>query len=301
MNVILAKTAGFCFGVKRAVDMTCQQAEQKEQETASDSVRQNSPEKRIYTYGPIIHNMEVVESLKEKGVFPVEGEDTLKEIEGKTLIIRSHGVSRKIYELAEQYRIRVVDATCPFVKRIHKIAEQDSQNGRRIIIIGDSTHPEVRGIIGWVQGEVTVIGSEQEAMSAELPADTPATVVSQTTFNRNKFNNIVEIINKKLYDIRVINTICNATMERQEEAAVIARQADIMLVVGDRHSSNTRKLFDICRTYCADTYYIQTIEDLDEQILQSGINVGITAGASTPDYIIQEVFLTCQKKKISTR
>ncbi|MBR3401656.1 MAG: 4-hydroxy-3-methylbut-2-enyl diphosphate reductase [Parasporobacterium sp.] len=289
MEIILAKSAGFCFGVQRAVD------------TVYEQVAKNQSGRRIYTYGPIIHNMEVVNDLKKKGVSVIESEEELSLAAGQILIIRSHGVKKKIYEAAKELGIEIVDATCPFVKKIHEIAEQESAEGRQVIIVGNKEHPEVQGITGWVSGSALVVLDEAEANEIVSENDRPATVVSQTTFNSNKFNNIVEIIKKKRYDVRVINTICNATRLRQKEAESVSRQVDIMLVVGDRHSSNTQKLFDICRTYCKDTYYIQTIQDLDEQILQSGIRVGITAGASTPNNIIQEVFLTCQKKKISTR
>jgi len=289
MEIILAESAGFCFGVQRAVD------------TVYEQVAKNPSGRRIYTYGPIIHNMEVVNDLKKKGVRVIESEEELPQAAGQILIIRSHGVKKRIYETAKDLGIEIVDATCPFVKKIHKIAEQESARGRQIIIVGNKEHPEVQGITGWVNGSALVVLNEEEAQELISENDSPATVVAQTTFNSNKFNNIVEIIKKKRYDVRVINTICNATRLRQKEAESVSRQVDIMLVVGDRHSSNTQKLFDICRTYCKDTYYIQTIQDLDEQILQSGIRVGITAGASTPNNIIQEVFLTCQKKKISTR
>jgi len=289
MEIILAESAGFCFGVQRAVD------------TVYEQVAKNPSGRRIYTYGPIIHNMEVVNDLKKKGVRVIGSEEELQQAAGQILIIRSHGVKKRIYETAKDLGIEIVDATCPFVKKIHKIAEQESARGRQIIIVGNKEHPEVQGITGWVNGSALVVLNEEEAQELISENDSPATVVAQTTFNSNKFNNIVEIIKKKRYDVRVINTICNATRLRQKEAESVSRQVDIMLVVGDRHSSNTQKLFDICRTYCKDTYYIQTIQDLDEQILQSGIRVGITAGASTPNNIIQEVFLTCQKKKISTR
>ncbi|MBQ9030771.1 MAG: 4-hydroxy-3-methylbut-2-enyl diphosphate reductase [Parasporobacterium sp.] len=287
-EVILAKSAGFCFGVRRAVD------------TVYEQIRSNDSDRKIYTFGPIIHNTEVVNDLKDKGAEPVEEAD-LERIRGQILIIRSHGVSRRIYEKARALDIRVVDATCPFVKKIHEIADEESTRGRILVIIGDAAHPEVQGILGWAGEDAVVIRDEEEAMALNLEKSARITVVAQTTFNSNKFNNIVEIINKKGYDIRVINTICNATRVRQKEASSVAKQVDTMLVIGDRHSSNTQKLFDICKAYCKDTYYIQTVKDLNEQNLQSGIRVGITAGASTPNNIIQEVFLTCQKKKISNR
>ena len=300
MKVILAETAGFCFGVKRAV------------ETVYEQIRNHPEDRKVYTYGPIIHNEEVVKDLEEKGVLAVEGEDMLHQIAGQILIIRSHGVPKRVYDLAAQQQITIVDATCPFVAKIHSIAEEESRAGQRIVIVGDPTHPEVRGIMGWVCGDAVVVQDEEEARKLKLDPDSEVTVVAQTTFNSKKFNNIVEIIEKKGYHIRVINTICNATRLRQKEAESVSKQADIMLVIGDRRSSNTQKLFDICKTYCKDTYYIQTVKELDEHMqgehirnhipnLQSGIIVGITAGASTPNNIIQEVFLTCQKKKISNR
>ena len=289
MEIKLAKSAGFCFGVKRAVD------------TVYEQIEKNQDQRKIYTYGPIIHNMEVVNDLKEKGVFPIEKEIELENIKGQVLIIRSHGVKRKIYETAEKYGIEIIDATCPFVKKIHEAADRESRKGNTIVIVGDKSHPEVEGIIGWVNTKAITVKTAEEAQELDLTSDQGITVVSQTTFNSKKFNNIVEIINKKRYDVNVINTICNATMTRQKEAEEISRQVDVMLVIGDKHSSNTQKLYEICRSHCADTYYIQTNKDLDEQNLQSGISVGITAGASTPNNIIQEVFLTCQKKKISTR
>ena len=289
MEVILAKTAGFCFGVQRAVDKVYEQIEM------------NTGTGKIYTYGPIIHNMEVVNDLKKKGAVPVDNEDELEDIAGEVLVIRSHGVSRRIYEKAQDLGIKIVDATCPFVKRIHTIVMEETQRGRRVIIVGDSTHPEVQGIMGWCDLEPLVVKNEEEASALPSEKGLKITIVAQTTFNSKKFNNIVEIIEKKGYDMVVKNTICSATMDRQSEAAQISSRVDAMLVIGDIHSSNTRKLYDICRSHCDDTYYIQTSKDLDMQNLQSGISVGITAGASTPNYIIQEVFLTCQKKKISTR
>ncbi len=289
MNVVLAKSAGFCFGVKRAVD------------TVYEQIKEHGSERAIYTYGPIIHNMEVVNDLKKKGVYPIESPEELSKISGQVLIIRPHGVKKEIYDIAEQNSIQLVDTTCPFVKKIHGIVHEASAQGHTVVIIGNEEHPEVQGIIGWVSSKAVVVRNEEEAQNLEFGKDELITVVSQTTFSVKKFNDIVEIIKKKGYSVSVINTICNATSTRQKEAESVSKQVDVMLVVGDRLSSNTQKLFEICKTYCTDTYYIQTIEDLDEQNLQSGISVGITAGASTPNNIIQEVFLTCQKKKISTR
>ncbi len=286
MNVILAETAGFCFGVERAIDIVHKQIEQY------------GNERRIYTYGPIIHNDEVVKSLEEKGVFSIQSSDEFEKIKGSILIIRSHGVSREICEKAVQQGIELVDATCPFVKKIHRIVEEEGKKGTHVIVVGDRNHPEVEGIIGWGCGPIDVIKDENEAEMFSADPKEHLCIVSQTTFNHTKFQYIVEIIEKKGYDINVVNTICNATQARQKEAESVSRAVDTMIVIGDPKSSNTRKLYEICKTYCKDTYYIQTVRDLELANLQSGISVGITAGASTPNNIIQEVFLNVRGKKL---
>lgn len=273
MDVVLAKTAGFCFGVKRAVDTVYEQAEKG----------------NVYTYGPIIHNEEVVKDLEEKGVRILADEQALKELESGTVVIRSHGVERSIYELIQEKELELVDATCPFVKKIHNIVDKDSADGKQIIIIGDKNHPEVMGIVGWCNQAPIVLESEEEAENLSFSDDKEISLVSQTTFNHKKFNKVVEIFKEKGYNITVYNTICNATEERQREAASIAKQVDAMIVIGGKNSSNTQKLFDISKKECANTYYIQTLVDLDLAAFESVGRVGITAGASTPNQIIKEV------------
>ena len=270
-----AKTAGFCFGVKRAV------------EKVYDQVRMGKA--KVYTYGPIIHNEEVVQDLESRGVTVLAGREELEKLSEGTVVIRSHGVSRKICQLIEEKHLECVDATCPFVKKIHRIVEREGKNGRHIIIVGNPDHPEVEGIRGWCTGPVTVISTRQEAEKLEFPEETKLCIVSQTTFNYNKFQDIVEILSKKRYDRLVINTICSATEERQLEARQIACEVDTMIVIGGRHSSNTQKLYEICRKECNNTYYIQTLVDLDTRPFQCIGCVGITAGASTPNNIIEEV------------
>ena len=277
MQVELAKSAGFCFGVQRAVD------------TVYKQIEENSAEK-IYTYGPIIHNEEVIKDMEKKGVEVILSEEELKQIKSGIVIIRSHGVPKRICDLLDENGVRYVDATCPFVKKIHKIVEEKSRDGYHIVIIGNREHPEVMGIEGWAQGPATIIQTEEEARAFELvPESEKVCVVAQTTFNYNKFKDLVEIIMKKSYDVSVLNTICNATKERQTEAESIAESVDAMIVIGDKHSSNTQKLVEICRKACDNTYYIQTLDDLDLNQLGSVETVGITAGASTPNNIIEEV------------
>ena len=275
MEVIKAKTAGFCFGVKRAVDTVYEQVD--------------SCEGAIYTYGPIIHNEEVVKDMESKGVIVIRSEEELDSLAEGTVIIRSHGVEKRIYDKLEKKGIRIVDATCPFVKKIHKIVSKESAQGAHIVIIGNPEHPEVQGIRGWAGENVSVVQDAEAAEKIEFDKNVKICVVSQTTFNYNKFKDLVEIIKKKSYDVSVLNTICNATKERQTEAQSIAESVDAMIVIGDKHSSNTQKLFEICHKACNNTYYIQTLDDLNLNQLGSVETVGITAGASTPNNIIEEV------------
>lgn len=277
MEVIRAKTAGFCFGVKRAVDTVYEQLEKASESTT------------IYTYGPIIHNEEVVKDMKQKGIIVLQNEAELDALTEGTVIIRSHGVEKAIYDKLNAKGIKIVDATCPFVKKIHNIVQKESTNGNYIIIVGNPQHPEVEGIRGWAGIKAVVVQTKEDIDKLIIPENEKVCVVSQTTFNYNKFKELVEIILKKSYDVSVLNTICNATKERQTEAQRIAEEVDAMIVIGDKHSSNTQKLFEICKNACKDTYYIQTLDDLDMNQLGSVETVGITAGASTPNNIIEEV------------
>uniref|UniRef100_UPI0040575DA7 4-hydroxy-3-methylbut-2-enyl diphosphate reductase n=1 Tax=Agathobacter sp. TaxID=2021311 RepID=UPI0040575DA7 len=295
MNITLAKSAGFCFGVKRAVNMVyeeieCSRKAESECSTCHSLSASDNKKCPIYTYGPIIHNDEAVKDFESKGVTVVHDLEELADLPKGKIIIRSHGISRAEQKEMEQYGFEVIDATCPFVKKIHRLADEHSQRGEHIIIIGNANHPEVRGIRGWVNGKkATILETQKEAEKFSVSSDETICIVSQTTFNYNKFQELVEIIRKKGYDIIVLNTICNATEERQTEARHIAQNVDAMIVIGDKNSSNTQKLFEICKNECANTYYIQTSKDMDYSVLQSVNNVGITAGASTPTNIIEEV------------
>ena len=284
MKVKVAETAGFCFGVKRAVNKVYELID--------------TEQKPIFTLGPIIHNEGVVADLEARGVHVITEadldfpDDTLQ---NGTVVIRSHGVGKAIYDKLKEKNISYVDVTCPFVLKIHRIVEKESLAGNHIIIIGDKDHPEVQGIMGWASGPVTVMHTAEEAESFVPENGKPISIVAQTTFNYNKFKDLVEILRKKRYDnnvlniLNILNTICNATEERQREAKNIAGEVDTMLVVGGRHSSNTQKLFEICKKECGNTYFIQTPVDLDSEMFQCSSYVGITAGASTPNKIIEEV------------
>ncbi len=282
-GIRIAKSAGFCFGVRRAMQL-CEECLEK------------CP-RPIYTLGPIIHNEAVVTELAERGISPAEEEELLGRTEG-TVILRSHGVTKETYERFCSTGLTVADATCPFVEKIHKAAAEQSALGRTVVIIGDPLHPEVIGTMGWSESPCYVVSTEEEAAALPIPKTTPLCVVAQTTFHSEKFKDFVEIIKHLGYDTLVLNTICHATSERQSEAGALAEEADIMLVVGSRSSSNTRKLYEICKERCADTYYIQSPEDLKSLQFPSDRCVGITAGASTPNNIIQEVSKECRKSRI---
>jgi len=281
MKVILAESAGFCFGVQRAVDVVKKQI--------------SEGTKPLYTYGPIIHNEEVVREFEESGV-KVMDENPDADYEPGTVIIRSHGVTRQVEETLKKKGHNIIDATCPFVKKIHRAVDEHSRAGEHIVIIGNPDHPEVRGIVGWINGnDYSVIPDEKSAFNFSVNSQASICIVSQTTFNHNKFQELVEIINQKGYHIIVLNTICDATNKRQVEAFDIASQVDAMLVIGSKNSSNTQKLYEICKTRCNNTYYIQTADDFQPSDLSSIESVGITAGASTPNNIIEEVQKKCQK------
>ena len=274
METILATHAGFCFGVDKAVRNVYELLEKED---------------NIYTFGPIIHNDSVVDDLKKKGVKVIETEDELSTIHDAAIVIRAHGIPEYVYDLINKNGNTCIDGTCPFVKKIHNIVRERSQKGDTIVIIGNPVHPEVLGIKGWATGDVCVIENREEAEAFIHEGSSPVSIVSQTTFNLNKFQELVEIIKNKGYNVNVVNTICNATKERQESADAIASKVDVMLVIGGTNSSNTQKLYAICKEKCPDTYFVTGIDDLKIDIPKTASLVGITAGASTPNNIIEEV------------
>lgn len=281
MKIILAKSAGFCFGVKRAIDMVYNEAGNE----------------NVYTYGPIIHNEEVVKDLENKGVKVIEEGDDLKSINKGTIIIRSHGITQDEFERLKSTGCKIVDATCPFVLKIHKVVREASARGEYVVIVGNKDHPEVVGIKSWAGEDSIVIGNTEDAVKfadSSLGKDKKICLVSQTTFNYNKFQELVEIIEKNRYNVSVLNTICNATEERQGEARKISAEVDAMIVIGGRKSSNTQKLYEICKHECDNTFYIQTAADMDFSSISGVGRIGITAGASTPKKIIEEVQTKCQ-------
>lgn len=282
MEHILAKTAGFCFGVARAMDIAYQSADDRSN--------------KFYTLGPIIHNPQVVRELSEKGIAPVNSLDEVEQ--GATVIIRTHGVGPEVYAEMERRGIRYVDATCPFVKKIHTIVCEHHGKGERIIIIGDRSHPEVIGINGWAGGSAVIIGTQEEA-EALAESEIPTCIVSQTTFNRNIYKKIIFFLKKTCKNTVLFDTICSATHKRQEEALHLAQQMDVMIVLGGKNSSNTQKLYDICKSACPDTYCLESIRELDNLGLLDNKRVGITAGASTPAVIIKEAIDKMENQELS--
>ncbi|MEI3163455.1 MAG: bifunctional 4-hydroxy-3-methylbut-2-enyl diphosphate reductase/30S ribosomal protein S1 [Lachnospirales bacterium] len=269
MEIILAKSAGFCFGVKRAVDYAYSKAGKGD----------------IYTYGPIIHNKEVTGDLDKKGVHVIENLDDVKSGE---IIIRSHGVPPSVYEALEKRGLEYTDCTCPFVKKIHNIVKDNYNKGKRIIIVGNKSHPEIIGINGWCKNSAITINSLEEAENAEIEKGVDYALVVQTTFQTDVFESIIACLNKKSDNIEIFRTICSATGDRQKEAVEIAKVADQMIVLGDKSSSNTRKLYEISKKYCKNVYLCERICDLELQKIKNNGTMGITAGASTPSVIIKE-------------
>ncbi len=272
----VAKTAGFCFGVDRAVKIA--------EEAASQKI--------VYSLGPLIHNKGEVERLSALGIHVI---DSPAEADaGDTVIIRSHGVSEKTEACLREKGAVVIDATCPFVKRIHNIVMEQKDAGRKIVIIGDGNHPEVLGINGRCGEEAIVIGTEGEVSSKINPSDAIC-VVSQTTFEREKWKKILNLIKNTCKDTCFFDTICSATNMRQKEAGEIAGISDVMVVIGDKKSSNTAKLREICKARCARVYHVEDAEDLRRQQPELSGTIGVTAGASAPDWIIKEVLYTMEE------
>ena len=272
MKIILAKTAGFCFGVNNAVDI------------AYNLLRERKD--NIYMLGSIIHNEQVVDDLKQKGMNEISSVSEAGN-SGK-IIIRAHGVSPDIYEESEARQLEIVDATCPYVNKIHTLVSEKHKQGYTIVIAGDKNHPEVKGINGWCENKAFIADNAEELEMFPC-MDGPICLVAQTTITKEKFESIYDKLKEKCKNILKFDTICNATNSRQEEAAEIARISDMMLVIGSKRSSNTQKLFEICKKYCGKTYLIETYGDLPPINIQDTKTLGITAGASTPERIIKEV------------
>ena len=277
MKIIVAKTAGFCFGVQRAVNLAYEESYKKD----------------VYTYGPIIHNAQVVQSLEKRGIQEVDSMDSMNP--GSTIIIRSHGVTPAVYDEAKDQKMKIIDATCPYVRKIHKIIEKHKNKDDTLVIIGNKDHPEVVGIKGWANNKCIVVSHVSELGLSMFKKEVPICIVCQTTYLKDKFDEIVDWIKTYFKDVTVYDTICNATSDRQQEAVKIAKQVDYMIVIGDKNSSNTQKLYEISKKYCNNTVCIETADELELNNLKYNDRIGITAGASTPDGTIKEVIFKMQQ------
>lgn len=274
-NITLAKSAGFCFGVDRAVKLVYKELDKGG---------------KVCTLGPIIHNQNVVDDLKRKGVRIIEKIDELEPDE--RVVIRSHGVGKSIYDEIAEKGNQCIDATCPFVSKIHKIVREKSEQGYEIMIAGDLFHPEVEGIVGHCIKKPVVFSDEQELKKFFLKnpefLKKKVAIVAQTTYNIIRWRLCLDMLPKDNPDIEIFETICNATAARQSNAIELAKKSDAMIVIGGMHSSNTVKLYNVCSQYCL-SYHIEDSGGLDGINLSYAKNIGITAGASTPAYIIKEV------------
>jgi len=284
MRVLLAKNSGFCFGVRRAVEMAQQCAGERG---------------KVYTYGNIIHNEQVVAELEAKGVYSVGDLSSLTA--GDTLIIRAHGAPPSVYRECEERGIQLIDATCPYVKRIHQIAQQAVREGRTVLIAGKANHPEVVGIVGWAGEDAFVLESPADA--ARLPKREKATLVAQTTLPEAAFSEILAALlteENAVHDLEVKNTICDTTRARQSEAEQIARVSTRMVVLGSKSSANTQKLVEICQKHCDFTENVESADKLFLDKLRADDIIGIVAGASTPDRMIREVLQVMSEQEKTT-
>ena len=271
MRIIRAENAGFCFGVKRAMKL------------AFAAAANNS--KPIYSLGPLIHNPQQVESLEERGVYVVSAPDSLGS--GDTLIIRSHGTSPMLLEEARVRGLIIVDATCPFVVKAQRLAQHLTGEGYQVIVVGEGDHPEVVGIMGFAGEEALVV--EKASDVCDLPVKSRAGVIAQTTQSLGNFREVVGALLEKCEELKIFNTICHATTHRQETALDIARRAELMIVIGGHNSANTSRLASLCVQSGILTYHIETVNELEASWLEGIKTVGVTAGASTPEWIIEDV------------
>lgn len=283
MKILIAEHSGYCYGVKRAVQLL-----DKVVETA-----ENSQEVQIYTLGPIIHNDQVTDYYQQKGVKKVE---KISDIADNThvnvqLVVRSHGAGEEVYKQAQEKKITLFDATCPYVKKIQNKVSTYALKGYNIIIVGDEAHPEVIGINGWCNNAARIVEKPSDLMAL----NGPVCVVVQTTFNVTKWLEIESAIREKYPEVLIYNTICMATEQRQQAASELAKKVDLMLVIGGKHSSNTSKLVKICSEIVR-TIHIETKDDLKPSDWQGLETIGIVAGASTPDWIVEKVVLKIENE-----
>jgi len=271
LEILIAKSAGFCFGVKRAINIA---------KKSADDVRGE-----ISPLGPIIHNPQVVKKLEDSA--NIRPRKTLEEIQGGTIIIRSHGVKLKEFAAAKEKGLNIVDATCPFVKKTQELVSDLTKEGYTVIVVGDREHPEVQGIISYGNPDIIVAASVDEIK--DLPKREKIGIVAQTTQSQERLQKIADFCLTRASEVKVCNTICSATSVRQEESVEISKEVECMIVIGGKNSGNTRRLFEVCRSIQPKTYHIEEAREIDPAWFKGIERLGVTAGASTPKWIIEEV------------
>lgn len=279
MEIIKVKNAGFCFGVKRAIDL------------AIETVKKEKD--HVYTLGPLIHNPQVCEELRKKGIIEIKN---LNEIKSGVVILRSHGVSPKLYQEISQAGFKIVDAVCPNVKKVQHLTYELKKEGYEVIVVGEKNHPEVRSIIGTVEGETVVVEGPQEVKKLKL--NRKIGVIAQTTQPIDNFKKVVEILLDKAKELKINNTICQAVENIQKNSLKVAKQVDLMLVVGGKNSANTTRLFQICQAKTKQTYHIETADEIDLSWLKGIKKIGITGGTSTANWIIERVVERLKETKV---
>lgn len=275
MKIRIAENAGFCYGVRRAIKI------------ADEALEKNNT---IYSLGPIIHNPQVVSEYESKGLKVIENISEAK----NAVLIRSHGISPQIYQLISKKNLECIDATCPFVKEAQDYAKKLYEEDYCVVIVGDKNHPEVQAHIAYANYKAQVINSKEEAANIQAQK---IGVISQTTQSVDNFVSIVSELVKSAKEIRIFNTICDATEKRQESAKELAKVSDIMIVIGGKNSANTRKLYEICLNFCKKVYHIETKQEIKKEWFDNVENIGITAGASTPSWLIEDVIKAIEEIK----
>lgn len=273
MQILTAKHAGFCEGVERAYRI------------ALAEIKSGQP---VFMLGNLVHNSQVVDKFKKLGITAIKSLSEIPQATKATLLLSAHGVPPEIYEQAKGKGLNIVDTTCPWVKKAQRIAQQLADEGRQVIIVGDKGHPEVKGLVGWSGGKAKVTSSTEELKNLKTKK-LKIGVLAQTTQSEGNFNAIVNYLKQNFKDVKELNTICGATEKRQSAAIDLAKKVDLILVVGDKMSANTKRLTELCSKTGTETHQIQTVEELDSNWLKGKEKLGITAGASTPEWVIEEV------------
>ena len=276
MEITVAKSAGFCFGVKRAVVDTYK-------------ILHESEGKKIFSIGPLIHNEIVTNDLKSKGLIELNDIEEINKLKNETVIIRTHGALKSIIDTLKSNNNEIIDLTCPLVSKIHNLVSNYSKKEYIIIVVGDKDHPEVKGIVSRAEGDIFVVINEDDINALKIDKNSKILVVFQTTTNVNNAKKLVDILRDLFYNIEVVNTICNATQKRQDEVKELAKISDVMLIIGSASSSNTKKLYEISKESCVNTYLLSDISDTKKISINNDAKVGVSAGASTPENLIEEI------------